>query len=298
MHAHDVNERGASSRAERRARRPIETGAAERRERTPPSGRTGRMTGRLAGGACGVLLGGTVLLVGGCATGSGGPSLDDLKGVAGEVLGGGSGEGAAGALSGDEIVRGLKEALASGSSTVVAQLGREGGFENDPRIRIPLPESLQRAKELASKVGLGGQFEALETRLNRAAEEATPKAKSLFLGAIRSMSVEDARGILQGPDDAATQYFRGRTGTQLQGEMRPIVTDALADVGAVSTFERLASRYNAIPGLPPLEADLTGYVVDEGIDGIFTYLAEEEKAIRENPLKRTSEILQRVFGSR
>ena len=234
--------------------------------------------------------------LGGCAAG-GGPTLDDLKGVAGEVLGDG-GSGAAGALGTDEIVRGLKEALATGSSTVVAQLGRNGGFEEDPRIRIPLPESLQKAKDLASRVGLGGQFDALETRLNRAAEEATPKAKSLFLGAIRSMSVDDARGILQGPDDAATQYFRGRTGDQLQSEMRPIVDDALAEVGAVSYFEQLASRYNAIPGLPALDADLTGYVVDEGIDGIFTYLAEEEKAIRENPVKRTSEILQRVFGSR
>ena len=228
--------------------------------------------------------------LGGCA--GGGPTLDDLRGVADEVLGG---EG--GALTTNEIVRGLKEALTVGSSAVVAQLGRTDGFEGDPRIRIPLPESLRKAKDVASRVGLGGQFEALETRLNRAAEEATPKAKALFLGAIREMSVDDARGILQGPDDAATQYFRGKTGDELQGQMRPIVDDALAQVGAVSTFNSLAARYNAIPGVPKLDADLTGYVVDEGMDGIFTYLAEEEKAIRENPVKRTSEILQRVFGS-
>ena len=237
------------------------------------------------------------LALGGCAAGNGGPTLEDLQGAAESVLGGGEG-GAIGGLSTDEIVRGLKEALATGSSTVVAQLGRPNGFDGDPRIRIPLPESLRKAKELAGRVGLAAGFEDLETRLNRAAEEATPKAKALFLGAIRSMSVEDARGILQGPDDAATRYFRGKTGTGLQSEMRPIVDGALAEVGAVGTFESLASRYNAIPGLPRLDADLTGYVVDEATDGIFLYLAEEEKAIRENPLKRTSEILQRVFGSR
>ena len=242
------------------------------------------------------LLAGAAFALGGCAAGGGGPTLDDLKGVAGEVLGGEG--GAAGALSTDDIVAGLKQALATGSETVVAQLGRTNGFAGDPRIRIPLPESLEKAKDIASKVGLGGRFEDLETRLNRAAEEATPKAKDLFLGAIRSMSVEDARGILQGPDDAATTYFRGRTGSDLQAEMRPIVDDALGEVGAVASFQSLASRYNAIPGVPKLDADLTGYVVDEGMDGIFTYLAEEEKAIRENPLKRTSEILQRVFGSR
>lgn len=238
---------------------------------------------------------GAALVLGGCAAGSGGPTLDDLKGVAGGVLGDDAGGGA---LSTNEIVAGLKEALATGSSTVVAQLGQPNGFSGDPRIRIPLPSSLQKAKDVASKVGLGGRFEELEAKLNEAAEQATPKAKDLFLGAIRSMSVEDASGILQGPDDAATQYFRGRTGSELQSEMRPIVDDALGQVGAVATFNSLASRYNAIPGVPTLDADLTGYVVDEGMDGIFTYLAEEEKSIRENPLKRTSEILQRVFGSR
>ena len=258
--------------------------------------RPGTRPGRRHGGPLAAFALAAALALGGCAAGSGGPTLDDLKGVADDVLGGEG--GASGPLGTDEIVAGLKQALATGSETVVAQLGRPDGFAGDPRIRIPLPESLEKAKEIASKVGLGGRFEDLETRLNRAAEEATPRAKELFLGAIRSMSVEDARGILQGPDDAATTYFRRQTGSELQSEMRPIVDRALGEVGAVASFQSLASRYNAIPGVPRLDADLTGYVVDEGMDGIFTYLAEEEKAIRENPLKRTTEILQRVFGSR
>jgi len=249
---------------------------------------------RLTGVASVVLF--STLALGGCATEGGGNALEGLKDAAGSVLGGDD-AGAPGLSNGD-IVQGLKEALSTGSSAVVAQLGQANGFEGDPRIRIPLPESLEKARGIASKVGLAGSFDDLETKLNRAAEQATPKAKALFLGAIKSMSVDDARGILQGPDDAATTYFRGKTGTDLQNEMRPIVDNALGEVGAVASFNSLAGRYNAIPGTPDLDADLSGYVVDKGMDGIFTYLADEEKAIRENPLKRTSEILQRVFGSR
>ncbi len=222
-----------------------------------------------------------------------GPKLDDLAAVAKTALEGSE----SGPLSTDDITRGLKEALATGSNTVVSQLGTANGFSGDPAIRIPLPGSLVKARELAARVGQERYFDELELKLNQAAEEATPKAKELFLGAIRDMSVEDAKGILQGPDNAATEYFRGKTGETLQAQMRPIVDRALAQVGAVSSFNQLLDRYNKIPLAPKIDADLTGHVVEEGSDGIFYYLAQEEKAIRDNPLKRTSEILQRVFGS-
>ena len=235
----------------------------------------------------------SVLLVS-CA--ADGPNLDGLKQAAESVLSSDGGS-ASGPLSIDEITRGLKEALTTGSSAVVSQLGAANGFSGDPAIRIPLPASLVKARDLASKVGLEGSFDELELKLNEAAEEATPKAKALFVNAIQAMSVEDAKGILQGPDNAATEYFRGKTGSQLQSEMRPIVDQALAKVGAVSTFNQLLSKYNNIPLAPKVDADLTGHVVEEGSDGIFYYLAQEEKAIRENPVKRTTEILQRVFGS-
>lgn len=222
-----------------------------------------------------------------------GPKLDDLKAAAESALSGTS----SGPLSADDISLGLKEALAKGSDAVVSQLGKSNGFNGDPAIRIPLPESLLKARKVAAKVGLESSFDDLETRLNRAAEEATPKARDLFIGAIRSMSVDDAKGILQGPDNAATEFFRAKTGDKLQGQMRPIVDQALAKVGAVSSFNKLLGQYNAIPFAPKVDADLTGHVVEEGSDGIFYYLAQEEKAIRENPLKRTSELLQRVFAS-
>lgn len=222
-----------------------------------------------------------------------GPKLDDLAAVAKSALEGSE----SGPLSTDDITRGLKEALTTGSNAVVSQLGAADGFSGDPSIRIPLPKSLIKARDIASRVGLEGSFDDLELKLNRAAEEATPKARELFLGAIRSMSVTDAKGILQGSDNAATEYFRGKTGDSLRSQMRPIVDQALAQVGAVSSFNQLLDKYNKIPLAPKIDADLTGHVVDEGSDGIFYYLAQEEKAIRENPLKRTSEILQRVFGS-
>lgn len=237
----------------------------------------------------------SAVLLAACA--ADGPQLGDLKAMAETAI---SGQGgiASGALSTDEITLGLKEALTKGSSAVVSQLGKSGGFGADPAIRIPLPESLKKAREIASKVGLEGSFDDLEAKLNEAAEAATPKAQALFVDAINSMSVDDAKGILQGPDNAATEYFRGKTGTQLQSEMRPIIDQALSQVGAVSSLNALLTKYNSIPFAPKVEADLTSHVVEEGSNGIFYYLAQEEKAIRENPLKRTSEILQRVFGSR
>jgi len=225
-----------------------------------------------------------------CSNSSG--LLEDLENAAGDVIG-----SSAGGLSASEIAQGLKEALSVGSRQVVGQLGQQDGFNADPIVHIPLPTALDRARDVADKVGLAGGFNTLETRLNRAAELAVPKAQDLFLGAIRQMTLEDARGILQGPDDAATTYFRNVTGDSLQSAMRPIVDNSLAEVGAVRTFNDVLGSYQKIPFAPPIEANLTDHVVQLGMDGIFRYLAVEEKAIRDNPLKRSSELLKRVFGS-
>ncbi len=220
-----------------------------------------------------------------------GAILDGLERVGSNSSDGGGGLGIS------EIARGLKQALEVGSRQVVGQLGQENGFNDDPLIHIPLPTALDRTRKVASRVGLGGSFDELELRLNRAAELATPKAQQLFLGAIRDMTVDDAQAILQGPDDAATSYFRQSMGTTLAGEMRPIVESSLSEVGAVRVYNDFLERYQAIPFAPEVDANLTDHVVELGMDGIFHYLAVEEKAIRENPLKRTTELLQRVFGS-
>lgn len=228
----------------------------------------------------------------GCTSGN--SVLKELEQVAGQVLS----ESSGGVLSSGEIARGLKQALSIGSQNVVGQLGRVDGFNADPVAHIPLPRGLEKVRNVARKVGLSGEFDNLETRINRAAERATPQAKKLFLSAISSMTLEDAKGILSGPDDSATQYFRRAMGGDLSDAMRPIIDNSLSQVGAVRSFNSLLASYRKIPLAPPIEADLTDHVLDEGINGIFHYIALEEKAIREDPLKRTTELLQRVFGSR
>ena len=205
---------------------------------------------------------------------------------------------AGGALTSDEITAGLKEALTKGSEAVVSKLGAPGGFSKDPAVHIPLPASLAKARDFAARVGLDSSFNELEGKLNEAAEAATPKAKSLFVGAIKEMSVADAKGILSGPDNAATKYFEDKTRTSLAGEMTPLVDKSLAEVGAVSYFNTLMSSYSKIPFAPKVDANLTSHVVDKGMDGIFAYLAKEEKAIRENPVERTSALLKKVFAAR
>lgn len=206
--------------------------------------------------------------------------------------------GAAGdALSNDEIIAGLREALKVGTERVVAQLGTADGFNLDPDIHIPLPGALQNVQKTLAKFGMSGLADDLELRLNRAAEDATPEAKALFVDAISQMSVDDARGILEGPDDSATQYFKGKMSAPLGERMNPIVDKSLSEVGAIASYDKMMGQYEAIPLVPDVKADLTDYVVGKGLDGIFYYVAKEEAAIRNDPAKRTTEILKKVFGA-
>jgi hypothetical protein len=200
-------------------------------------------------------------------------------------------------LSQDEIGGGLKEALRVGTETVVAQLGEAGGFNSDPAIHIPLPGSLDNVQSALERVGLSSLLDDLERRLNRAAEVATPKARELFLQAITDMTLDDVMNIYQGPDDSATRYFQAQMSEPLAAEMRPVIDESLADVGAAQSYDSAMDRYNSLPFVPQVDADLTGYVVDRGMEGIFHYLAQEESAIRSDPVKRTTELLQQVFGN-
>ena len=208
--------------------------------------------------------------------------------VSGQTLGG---------LSETEIGAGLKEALRVGSETVVAQLGKTDGFNADPSIHIPLPENLETVKKALGKVGLSDMLDDLELKLNRAAEAATPKAKELFGNAISEMSIDDVQTIYKGPEDAATQYFRGKMTPELTREMAPVVEESLSQVGAVKSYDEVMGKYKGIPFMPDVKADLNGYVVEKGMDGIFYYLAREEAAIRSNPLKQSTALLKRLFGS-
>jgi hypothetical protein len=202
------------------------------------------------------------------------------------------------ALSVDSIAAGLKDALRVGSETVVTQLGKPDGFNADPAIHIPLPENLKAVKNALDKIGMSSMLDDLELQLNRAAETATPKAKALFLQSIREMTLDDAMGIYKGPEDAATKYFQSKMSKPLAETMHPIVENSLSQVGAVQTYNNVMGKYRSLPFVPDVKADLTNYVTERGMDGIFHYLAREEAAIRQNPAKRTTDLLKRVFGAR
>jgi len=201
------------------------------------------------------------------------------------------------ALSTEEIGAGLKEALRVGSGNVVSQLGALDGFNLDPAIHIPLPQQFDNVKSLLGKIGLSSMLDDLELRLNRAAEIATPKAKELFFQSISEMTFDDAMKIYNGPDDSATRYFQDKMTPSLAKEMQPVVDQSLAEVGAVQAYDNVMGKYRSIPYVPDVKADLTTYVVEKGMGGIFHYMAVEEAAIRQNPVKRTTELLQRVFGA-
>ena len=208
----------------------------------------------------------------------------------------GSSSTAASALSVDEITAGLKQALEKGAAAVVSQLGAENGFLSDTSVHIPLPQNLATAKSLLDKAGFGAYTEELELKLNRAAEAAVPKATALFTDAISQMTIDDARGILDGPDDAATTYFRDKMSQGLVKEMSPVIDQTLESVGAVKAYDSMMGQYKTLPLVPDVKADLTSYTAGKAVDGVFHYLAQEEKAIRENPAKRTTELLKKVFN--
>ncbi len=209
----------------------------------------------------------------------------------------GADSGPSAPLTTAQIRDGLKEALRVGTTRVVNRLGQVDGFNADPRVHIPLPESLDRMRSALDRVGMASLLDDLELKLNRAAETATPRAKALFWDAIARMTLEDVQGIYHGPDDAATRYFEGKMSGPLAEEMRPIVERSLSEVGAVRAYDDAVAQYKTIPFVPDVKADLTDHVLDRGIDGIFHYLAREEAAIRSDPAKRTTDILRRVFGA-
>ncbi|BAN69590.1 DUF4197 domain-containing protein [endosymbiont of unidentified scaly snail isolate Monju] len=229
---------------------------------------------------------------------SAGGLLDDSGGMS---LPGVSSQAGSGLRDG-QIDAGLKEALAVGAERAVAQLGRSGGFLNDPKVRIPLPGVLGRVADTARRLGQGQRVDALEQAVNRAAEQAIPKTLAIVKQTVRRMTLEDARGILSGGDDAATRYLRDKAGDSLRRAVRPIVARATDEAGATAAYKRLlASTRNSLGGLGGLlggqvNLDLDDYVTEKALNGLFLKLAAEEKAIRTNPVARSTELLKQVFG--
>ena len=205
-----------------------------------------------------------------------------------------------GGLSQADAALGIRAALDNGVGNAIANVGVLDGFLGNSLVRIPLPNVLQDVQSFLKPIGADGLLVELQQQLNRGAEKAAPVAKDIFIVAIRDLTITDAINIVRGPDNAATQYLADRTSTKLASLFSPIMENALNQTGALQLADQLQSTMRNIPLGPNLSnarGDLIKHGVDYGLKGVFYYIGEEEKAIRENPAKRTSEILRRVFGT-
>lgn len=202
-----------------------------------------------------------------------------------------------GELTVETVTAGLKEALRVGTENAVEELSTEGGYLQNPELRIGLPEQLQKAADTVRKIGLGGQVDALEQKMNAAAEEAAGQALPIFWDSIKGMTIDDATGILRGGPTAATDYFRQTTYQPLKAEYEPVVQKRMEELGLVRLYNDLLTRYEALPLMPQVDLQLEDYVTDRALDGLYSTVAEEEQKIRENPAARTTELLRTVFGS-
>jgi len=196
-----------------------------------------------------------------------------------------------------DAVNGLKQALTNGAQAAVAKLGKEDGFFGDARIRIPLPPSMKRAEAMMHSIGAGKQADDLVLRMNRAAEAATPQAKSLLVDAAKKMSVQDAKGILTGGPDSATQYFKRTTSDALAQKFKPTVKKAMAKVKLAQAYDEIAASGTKFGLVKEDDSNLEDYITRRTLDGLFVGIADEEKKIRENPKAAASSIVKKVFGA-
>jgi hypothetical protein len=196
-----------------------------------------------------------------------------------------------------EAVAGLRAALERGSQQAVASLGRADGFLGNPKVKIPLPQSLVRAEKLMRRVGAGRYADELIVAMNRAAEAAVPQARQILVGAVKQMSVRDAKAILTGGDTAGTDYFRRTTRSGLQKRFLPIVKRATAKVRLAQKYNQYADRGVALGVVKDEHADLDRYVTQKALDGLYFMAAEEEKKIRKDPVGTGKSILKKVFGA-
>jgi hypothetical protein len=200
-------------------------------------------------------------------------------------------------LSDSDIISGLKEALSLGAKNASSQLNALDGFNKNLKVRIPFPSEAQMVADKLREYGMGKQIDDFEVTLNRAAEQAAKDAAPIFVNAITQMNITDAKNILQGSSNGATTYLQGKTTDALTTAFSPTIKAALGNTLATSKWTEITSLYNKIPFTSPVETDLTKYTTNLALKGLFTVVGDEEKKIRENPVARTSEILQKVFGS-
>jgi hypothetical protein len=227
-----------------------------------------------------LVAGGVIMMAFGCAALSGGAFGLELR-----------------SLSNADASAGLKKALDQGINSAVDKLGVTDGFLKNPAVKIDLPPKLAKAEGMMRMLGVGDELDRLVTSMNRAAEAAVPESRGFLKQALKQMSLEDAKRILTGGDDAATQYFRRVTYAPLKVEFAPIIGRATEKVKLTETYDALAKKAVALGVLKSEDATLESYVTDRTLDGLFLMMAQEERAIRKDPLGQASGLLKKVFGA-
>jgi len=219
-----------------------------------------------------------------------------LKGVLGQPATQSTASGVD-ALSNADINAGLKEALTRGAETAVTQLGQKDGFFGNAALKIPLPPSLQKAEKAMRMLGMGKQADELVLSMNRAAEAAVPEAKTLLVDAVRTMTLEDAKGILTGGQTSATDFFRKKTETQLTERFGPIVKATTDKVGLAQQYNQYAGAAAQFNLIDKKQASVDQYVTQQALDRLYKVIGEKEAAIRANPMQAGSDLLKKVFGA-
>jgi hypothetical protein len=202
-----------------------------------------------------------------------------------------------GDLSNTEASNGLKEALIQGAGKAVGKLGAVDGFLGNPQVKIPLPDSLKKAEKAMRMFGMGKQADELVLKMNRAAEAAVPEAKALLIDSVKKMSVQDAKNVLSGGDDAATQYFKKTTSGPMAEKFLPIVKKATENVQLAQQYNKFAEMGSQYGLVKKEQANLEQYVTQKTLDGVYLMMAQEEKAIRKDPMGQASSLLKKVFGA-
>jgi hypothetical protein len=197
-----------------------------------------------------------------------------------------------------KIVRGLKEALEIGTENVVTEVSKLDGYYKNPDIKIPLPETVQKVEMVMRAMGYGPEVDEFSRSMNRAAERAAPEAKVLFWDAIKEITFDDARTILNGRDNEATLYFEDKTRGRLHQLFMPVVHATMEAIGVTRTYQEVHAKLSTIPFADRLNLDLDKYVTDKALDGLFYLVAEEERKIRKDPAARVTKLLKDVFGNK
>lgn len=194
------------------------------------------------------------------------------------------------------IISGLKEALSIGTEKAVKNVSQVDGYFGNQAIKILMPEKIQKVADILRKVGYQKQVDDFVLSMNRAAEKAAPKAASIFVDAIKEMTIEDARKILNGGDTSATEFFKSKTHDKIYNAFKPIISSSMDEVGVTHAYKEMMAQYESLPFMSKESVDLDHYVTNKAMDGLFDMVGQEEKKIRTDPAARVTDLLKAVFG--